>query len=64
MRSCKEVSRLLSASQEQKLTFMQRAELKLHLAMCKHCSRFNNNLTAIRSAVQGFADGENEKNEK
>lgn len=60
MRSCKEVSRLISKSQEQKLKLMERAELKVHLMMCKHCRNFSKNVSTMRNALKGFASGKNE----
>lgn len=60
MRSCKEVAKLISISQEEKLTFGQRAELKFHLFMCKHCKHFSKNVNTLRSALRGFSSGEHE----
>lgn len=61
MRNCKEVSRLVSLSQEQKLKFMERAELKFHLFMCKNCKYFSDNISILRSGLRGFASGKDEE---
>ena len=45
MLSCKEIVQLISSDVE--LTFMKRAELKVHLMMCKHCSRYSSHLKMI-----------------
>lgn len=54
MRSCQEVARLMSLSQEQKLSLGQRIELKFHMMMCGPCKDFNSNLNTIRKALTGF----------
>lgn len=56
MRSCEQVSKLISLSQEQKLSLPQRMELKMHLMMCKHCKNLDRNLSTIRSALRRFND--------
>lgn len=41
MMSCKEITLLIEKSNEQKLTFMQRLELKLHYKLCKVCHTYS-----------------------
>ena len=45
MLSCKEIVRLLSS--DQAVPLMKRAELKMHLMMCKHCSRYSKHLQIL-----------------
>lgn len=45
MMPCKEVARILSS--ETDIGIVRRAELKMHLIMCKHCSAYNQNLIAM-----------------
>lgn len=49
MKSCKEIVKLISSSEEK--TFFQRIELKAHLMMCHHCSRYSQQL---RMLTDGF----------
>lgn len=41
MMNCKEITLLVEKSKEQKLTFMQRLELKLHYKLCKVCHTYS-----------------------
>lgn len=52
MLTCKEVTELASKAQDMKLTFGQRMQLKMHLMMCKLCSRYVKQLAFLRTAVQ------------
>ena len=45
MLPCKEIVRLLSSGEA--LPLMKRAELKMHLMMCKHCSRYSKHLVML-----------------
>jgi len=47
MLSCKEIARLLST--QEKKSWMKRAELRMHLFMCKHCSAYAAHLDLIKS---------------
>lgn len=40
MKNCKEISELLSESMDRPLIWRERLAIKVHLAMCRHCSRF------------------------
>ncbi|WP_250658119.1 zf-HC2 domain-containing protein [Alkalimarinus coralli] len=44
MLTCKELSALSDEILEGSLPFKQKASVKLHLAMCKHCRRYLNYL--------------------
>ncbi len=53
MLKCKEIARLLSSGED--LSWMKKAELSMHLAMCKHCAKYAGQLKVItRSARQLF----------
>ena len=54
MLNCKEVSSLLSDRLDRKLTFMERVNLRLHLAMCAACSRVERQLEFVRAAMSGW----------
>lgn len=51
MLPCKEIVRILSSEEETSL--LKRAELKMHLMMCEHCSAYSRHLKAMR---KGFRD--------
>lgn len=51
MLSCKQASQLVSQSLDRQLTTRERFALKLHLLICKYCTRFSQQLTAMRVAL-------------
>jgi len=58
MLKCKDVTHLLSESQDRKLKLAERLKLKMHLAMCQGCTRYQQQLNFIRRACRTFAGGE------
>ncbi len=56
MRSCKEVSRLVSQSLDRKFPFWQRMGIWIHLSMCKLCRGFHKDLLNLQSAARQYAD--------
>ena len=52
MFSCKDVSQLLSESMDRSLPFYQRMLMRLHLSMCKYCSRLKAHFEALRTACR------------
>ncbi|MDZ4360470.1 MAG: zf-HC2 domain-containing protein [Variovorax sp.] len=50
-RTCKEVSALLIAREDRALPLAERLALRLHLAMCEACPRFERQLLTMRSAM-------------
>ena len=50
MYSCKEVSEIVSESMDRALPFHQRALMRMHLLICKYCSRCREQLETIRAA--------------
>ena len=52
MLSCKEVSMLLSQSQDRSLGWLERLSLQLHLRLCDGCRNFRRQLAVIRDAVR------------
>ena len=40
MMNCKEITLLIEKSKEQKLTFFQRLQIKLHAKFCKVCDNY------------------------
>ena len=64
MLSCKEAADRLSESLDQKLSFKDHIELKIHLMLCKLCSRYNKQLQFIhrttKECVTKYEEGANE----
>lgn len=50
-RTCKEVSALLIAREDRALPLVERLALRVHLAMCQACPRFERQLLTMRSAL-------------
>jgi hypothetical protein len=55
MLACREVTRLVSESLDRELSLPQRMSIKMHLMMCKLCSRYNKQLAALREAFRLYA---------
>ncbi len=52
MFNCKEATQLVSESLDRKLPFHQRIGIRMHLLMCKFCSRYEKQLMFLRKAVR------------
>jgi hypothetical protein len=54
--SCKDVSRLVSQREDRPLTRWQDFRLRMHLAVCDACSRFEAQVRFVRRAVRAWRD--------
>ncbi|MEA3435252.1 MAG: zf-HC2 domain-containing protein [Thermodesulfobacteriota bacterium] len=52
MHNCKEITRLVSESLDRKLPLHQRMGIRVHLLMCKFCSRYKKQLLILREAMR------------
>jgi hypothetical protein len=52
MHNCKEVTRMVSESMDRKLPLHQRMGIRVHLFMCKFCSRYRKQLLILREAMR------------
>lgn len=52
MYSCKEVTQMVSESLDHKLPLVQRMGMRVHLMMCKFCSRYRKQLLLLREALR------------
>lgn len=55
MLSCKDVTRLISESMDTSLPVGKRIGMRLHLLICKFCSRYERQLLLIRETVRRLA---------
>ena len=55
MLNCKETTRLISQSLDTTLPMTTRLSLRLHLAMCKFCSRYDKQLHFIQNIMHHYA---------
>ena len=56
MFSCKEVSVLVSAALDRRLTYWERLKVRLHLFICKACANFSKQMTVLRAATRRLAE--------
>ena len=51
---CKDVSRLISQAQDERLPLVARLRVRLHLSLCAMCSRFQAQLEFLREAARRY----------
>lgn len=51
---CRDVSRLLSRAQDERLPWLARAQVRAHLALCEGCDRFARQLDLLREATRRY----------
>jgi Putative zinc-finger len=54
--SCKDASHLVSQMQERELGPISRWALRLHLAACEACTRFERQMRYLREAMHRYRD--------
>lgn len=54
MLKCKQASQLVSRALDEKLSMRERFALKLHLLICKYCSRFSQQLNTLNVAISSI----------
>jgi Putative zinc-finger len=47
--NCEEISRKVSDALDRRLPWYERAGIRFHFLMCKHCSHFEEHLTLLRN---------------
>lgn len=57
MLNCREVTRLLSESQDRTLALTERMSLKIHVMMCKGCRNFGVQMDALRQMARAYVKG-------
>ena len=59
MFNCKEVSRRVSESMDHKVPIYQRMLIRMHLLMCKYCTRFHRQIVMLRDLCRSHRLDEN-----
>lgn len=52
MFNCKEVTRMVSESLDRSVPLFQRMGIRIHLMMCKFCTRYRKQLLILREAIR------------
>ena len=50
--TCKQAHQMLSEGMDRQLSVTERAQLKLHLRMCRSCSNFSGQMRLLREAMK------------
>jgi len=56
MFNCKKVTYLVSESLDRKLSLYQRMGMRIHLMMCKFCSRYQEQLLFLRKTARLYSE--------
>jgi len=56
--SCKDVTRLASRAEDGPLTWWQRWRMRMHLAVCDGCTRFDAQMRFLRRAMRRQREGD------
>jgi len=54
IRTCKEVHRLVAESMDRRAGIIERAAVRLHLAICESCRRFMRQMDFLREAIRRY----------
>lgn len=57
MTTCRETTELASRAMDQELPLADRMALRIHLAICGHCSRFNRQIHEMRQMFRAETAG-------
>lgn len=56
MRSCREITALVSQGLDKKLSFGERLAIGMHVMLCSRCRNFQRQTQFIRKAAQRYAE--------
>ncbi|MCG8323911.1 MAG: zf-HC2 domain-containing protein [Thiotrichales bacterium] len=51
-KKCSEITRLVSESEERKLSFVERMAVRLHLFICGPCEHYKNHLSLLKKICE------------
>ncbi len=57
MPTCESVSLLVSEASDRPLGWSERLKMHMHLAVCRHCTRFERQLALLRRLVRRDREG-------
>jgi hypothetical protein len=60
MRTCKEVTALVIAREDQALPLLDKLALRLHMAICAACPNFERQVLTMRNAMQQWRNYQDE----
>lgn len=61
MKTCAEISKLLSESQDRTMSFVESLAAQTHLMMCGGCRNYKKQLNFLREAMRAYASGQADK---
>ena len=61
MRTCKEVTAMVVAREDRHLAISEQLMLRLHMAMCKACPKFERQIFTVRNAMKQWRNYGNEE---
>lgn len=64
MMNCREATRLLSESQDRRLSIKERISLKLHVSMCSGCRNFGTQMQFMRKISHAYVERKNQVNDE
>ena len=64
MMNCRQITRLLSESQEYKLPLKDRIITRLHMMLCSGCRNFGKQLHLLREITRTYAKGKDDIHSK
>ncbi len=64
MLNCKQATRLVSESQERKLSVSEKITLKFHLLICSGCKNFSQQIPFLSQAMRAFAKWDGDESTK
>lgn len=62
MMTCRDAAALASRAMDNPLPWRQRLSLRMHLAMCRYCARYQRQLVFLRLAARAVDDAEGPEN--
>lgn len=60
VRTCKEVTALVIAREDQALPLLEKVALRLHMAMCAACPKFERQVLTMRNAMRQWRNYQDE----
>ena len=64
MMNCQQATQLLSESQDRKLSLKERAQLKVHTAICSGCRNFAHQMNTLRTMARKFIQASDDDHDK